>query len=82
MREIEQAFIDSSVVNEHNMLLPPGSSDYVGLDGPGPYTHTPTSQESLTRGAQRRSSRHDDEESKQSPQFADRLVQKDVDNYI
>ena len=38
MREIESAFIDSSVVAEHEMLLPPDSADYIEFNGPGPYT--------------------------------------------
>ena len=49
MREIESAFIDSSVAAEHNLLLPPCSTDYVGLSGPGPYTQTPISDADANR---------------------------------
>ena len=44
MREIESAFDDSVVAAEHHQLLPPGSSDYVGLrSSPRQYTETPIS---------------------------------------
>ena len=44
MREIESAFDDSVVAAEHHQLLPPGSSDYVGLrSSPRQYTETPGS---------------------------------------
>ena len=58
MREIESAFIDSSVAAEHNLLLPPCSTDYVGLSGPGPYTQTPVSNPDAN---QSRISKSDDE---------------------
>ena len=58
MREIESAFIDSSVAAEHNLLLPPCSTDYVGLSGPGPYTQTPISDADANRS---RISKSDDE---------------------
>ena len=80
MREIESAFLDSSVANEHNQLLP-ATSDYFGLDGPGPYTHTPTSADSLLKGSYRRS--NGDEESKSSPKFTKKLIaDSETDDYM
>ena len=47
MREIEKVLLDSTICDEHVMLLPPVStSDYLALSGPGHLSHTPNSQNS------------------------------------
>ena len=77
MREIEQAFMDSSVGDEHIMLLPPNStSDYLALSGPGPYSHTPNSQDSTGNGA----SRARREEAKHRP--VNGYGDSDIEDYI
>ena len=59
------------------MLLPPPSgSDYLALSGPGPYSHTPISQESNGNGASR--ARREEGKSRPSNGYAD----SDIEDYI
>ena len=69
--------MDSSVGDEHIMLLPPTStSDYLALSGPGPYSHTPNSQDSTGNGA----SRARREEAKHRP--VNGYGDSDIEDYI
>ena len=74
MREIESAFIDSAVAAEHNQLLPPSSTDYIGFSGPGPYTQTPQYQDSKHR------SEHNDNEN--GAKFTNQLTEMETDDYM